>query len=132
MKQGWIQVDNQGTQEGLAPKTMADMVYMDDSQSGSVKDAILYHTPIHLLVELPVNGWSATAPHTQTVQVAGLLATDIPLGDVVLNNNTTIAARQLQAYALVSRMDANDGQLKVYCYESKPEEALMIRLKVVR
>lgn len=40
MKQGWIQVDNQGTQEPLAPKTMADMVYMDATQSKTVKDAL--------------------------------------------------------------------------------------------
>lgn len=42
MKQGWIQVTSNNTQEPLAPKTMADMVYMDDPQSESVKDAILY------------------------------------------------------------------------------------------
>jgi len=40
MKQGWIQVDNNGTTEPLAPKTMADMVYVDGTQSKTVKDAL--------------------------------------------------------------------------------------------
>ena len=53
MKQGWIQVNNNNAQEPLAPKTMADMVYMDETQSQSVKDAILYHTPIHMTAALP-------------------------------------------------------------------------------
>ena len=40
MKQGWIQVEDNGTQEPLAPKTMADMVYMDETESRTVKDAL--------------------------------------------------------------------------------------------
>lgn len=132
MKQGWIQVNSNDIQEPLAPKTMADMVYMDDPQSQSVKDAIIYHTPIHMLAELPADGWSQETPYIQTVPVAGLLATDIPLGDVALSDDPDIAAQQLQDYGLVSRMDAEDGQLKVYCYGYRPEETLSIQLKVVR
>ena len=132
MKQGWIQVNSNNTQEPLAPKTMADMVYMDDSQSQSVKDAILYHIPIHMTAALPAGSWSQTAPYTQTVQVAGLLATDIPLVDVVLSNDTTTAIDQLQDYALIGRIDAANGQLKAYCYRAKPVVALTVLLKVVR
>lgn len=132
MKQGWIQVNSNNTQEPLAPKTMADMVYMDESQSQSVKDAILYHTPIHMTAALPAGSWSQTAPYTQTVQVAGLLATDIPLSDVVLSSDPAVAIQQLQDYALVGRIDAANGQLTACCYRAKPTVALTLLLKVVR
>ncbi len=132
MKQGWIQVNSNNTQEPLAPKTMADMVYMDETQSQSVKDAILYHTPIHLTAALPSGSWSQSAPYTQTVQVAGLMATDIPLADVVLSSDATIAIQQLQDYALIGRINAGEGQLTAYCYRAKPDVALTLLLKVVR
>ena len=132
MKQGWIQVNSNNTQEPLAPKTLADMVYMDESQSQTVRDSILWHTPVHMTAALPAGSWSQTVPYTQTVQVAGLLATDIPLVDVVLSNDTTTAIAQLQDYALIGRIDAADGQLKAYCYRDKPTVALTVLLKVVR
>ena len=111
---------------------MADMVYMDESQSQSVKDAILYHTPLHMTAALPAGSWSQTAPYTQTVQVAGLLATDIPLSDVVLSSDPAVAIQQLQDYALVGRIDAANGQLTACCYRAKPTVALTLLLKVVR
>lgn len=132
MKQGWIQVNSNNTQEPLAPKTMADMVYMDEAQSQSVKDAILYHTPFHLTAALPLGSWSQTTPYTQTVQVAGLLASDIPLVDVVLSDDPNTAAQQLQGYSLIGRFDAGDGQLTAYCYKIKPDVTLTVLLKVVR
>lgn len=132
MKQGWIQVTNNNTQEPLAPKTMADMVFMDDPQTESVKDAILYHAPIHLVAELPVEGWTTVAPFTQTVPVTGLLATDVPLADVVLSADLAVAIQQLQAYGLVSRMDTADGLLTACCYGARPQVAFAILLKVVR
>ena len=46
MKQGWIQVNNNGTKEPLAPKTMADMVYVDEMKSQTVEDALAATVPI--------------------------------------------------------------------------------------
>lgn len=132
MKQGWIQVTSNNVQEPLAPKTMADMVYMDDPQSESVKDAILYHTPVHLLAELPVSGWSAAAPYTQTVQVAGLLATDIPLVDVTLSATLDTRIAQREAYGYVSMITTAANSITVTCDEDKPTVALTLTLKVVR
>lgn len=40
MKQGWIQVDSNGGKEELAPKTMADLVYVDEAREKTVKDAL--------------------------------------------------------------------------------------------
>lgn len=132
MKQGWIQVNSNNTQEPLAPKTMADMVYMDESQSQSVKDAILSRVQLHLTAALPSYGWSATAPYTQTVQVAGLLATDTPLVDVVLS--TTLAPRiaQREAFGYVSMITTTAGSITVTCDEDKPTIDMTLAIKVVR
>lgn len=132
MKQGWIQVNSNNTQEPLAPKTMADMVYMDESQSQSVKDAILSRVQLHMTAALPSYGWSATAPYTQTMQVAGLLATDIPLVDVVLSDAAFTAQAQLEAYSCIGRIDTAAGAMTVTCYEYKPTADLTTALKVVR
>ena len=132
MKQGWIQVNNNNTQEPLAPKTMADMVYMDESQSQSVKEALLARTITHLTANIPASGWSATAPYEQTVAVAGLLDTDIPLVDVVLD--TTLATRILQreSFGYVSMIITAANSITVTCDEYKPTADFALTLKVVR
>lgn len=139
MKQGWIQVNNNGIKDPLAPKSMADMVYVDEPQSQTVKDAlsevnaaIKLRTPIDMTAQFPAYGWSSAAPYTQTVQVIGLLATDVPLADVILSDTASIALEEMEAYGCVGRMDAENGDLTAYCYESKPDVNLTIRLKVVR
>lgn len=132
MKQGWIQVNSNNTQEPLAPKTMADMVYMDESQSQSVKDAVLSHTPVHLLVDIPASGWSQTAPYMQTVQVAGLLATDIPLVDVVLDTILATRILQREGFGHVSMITTEANSITLTCDEYKPTIDLTLILKVVR
>jgi len=140
MLQGWIQVDtNNGPQESLAPKTMADMVYMDETQSQTIKDAlseaseaIQQRVPINLQVQLPTSGWSSVKPYIQTVTAVELLETDTPIADVVLSDNAATAINEIEAYRYIGRIDAEDGELKAYCYEEKPTVNLMIRLKVVR
>ena len=132
MQQGWIQVTDNGATEPLAPKTTADMVYMEGTQGETVLDAIHRRAPLYIQAELPAEGWSPSAPHTQTAAAAGLLATDIPLGDVALSDDPLTAAQQLRDYGLVGRMDAEDGQITATCYEAAPEAALTVRLLVVR
>ena len=40
MKKGWIQLKQNGALEDIAPKTLANQVYMDDNQTQTVKQAI--------------------------------------------------------------------------------------------
>lgn len=40
MKQGWIQSNTNGVYEDVAPKTLADLVYVDDTQIRTVKQAL--------------------------------------------------------------------------------------------
>ena len=40
MKQGWIQTKDGTTNENFAPRTLAQLVYMDENQSQTVKQAV--------------------------------------------------------------------------------------------
>lgn len=40
MKKGWIQANESGAYENVAPKTLADLVYMDEAQTRTVKQAL--------------------------------------------------------------------------------------------
>lgn len=79
-------------------------------------------------------GWSASAPYSQTVSVAGLLATDDPLVDVSLNGADTAQAGKARtdAWTFVGRVETGNGTLTAYCYEEKPEVDLPVIVKVVR
>ena len=132
MKQGWIQAITNNTQEDLSPKTLAATVYMDETEEQTVKDAIAGLSPILFQAAFPATGWSQTAPYTQTVQAEGLLDTDTPIADVALDNDPEIAAGELEAYGLVSRMDAETGQLTATCYGSAPEAEFTVRLMIMR
>ena len=88
--------------------------------------------PLLFAASLPAAGWSATAPYTQTVPVAGLLATDTPLVDVVLGDTPAVALAQLEAYSCIGRIDTQADALAVHCYTDKPAADMALALKVVR
>ena len=78
-------------------------------------------------------GWSASAPYTQTVNVAGMLATDDPFVDVSLSGTSgTEATDRLEAWTCVGRVTANAGSVTAYCYDEKPTVNLPVILKAVR
>lgn len=78
-------------------------------------------------------GWSASAPYTQTVNVAGMLATDDPFVDVSLSGASgTEATDRLEAWTCVGRVTANAGSVTAYCYDEKPTVNLPVILKAVR
>lgn len=78
-------------------------------------------------------GWSASAPYTQTVNVAGMLATDDPFVDVSLSGASgTEATNRMEAWTCVGRVTANAGSVTAYCYDEKPTVNLPVILKVVR
>ena len=83
---------------------------------------------------LLVSGWSGSAPYTQTVSVAGLLATDTPLADWDMSGATTTNANaRSEGWQKVGRMTVNAAnQLAACCYSEKPTVDLSVLLKVVR
>ncbi len=80
------------------------------------------------------DGWSASAPYSQTVSVTGLLSTDNPLVDVSLSDAGTAEAGKARtdAWTFVGRVEAGAGTVTAYCYEEKPTVDLPVILKVVR
>lgn len=79
------------------------------------------------------SGWNgSSAPYTQTVSVQGILATDTPIVDVVLDSNTSTAISQNNSWAFVSKIETTANSITATCLESKPEVDLPIQLKVVR
>ena len=84
-------------------------------------------------VAFPANGWSNTLPYRQTVNVAGLLATDAPLADWDYSDATVSNWDDLHDnFARLGRLVSGNGTLTAYCYEKKPEMDLKVLLKVVK
>ena len=72
------------------------------------------------------------APYTQSISVSGILSTDNPLVDIILNNDNEIAKSEIENYGKISRIQTTDGSITVTCLEDKPEVEMNIQLKVVR
>lgn len=81
---------------------------------------------------LTSGGWSSSAPYTQTVNISGILATDNPIVDVVLDANTSTAMSQISAWVCVSKIVTSNGSITATCLENKPITNISIQLKVVR
>lgn len=81
---------------------------------------------------IPVSWTGEQAPYTQTVSVSEIKSTDNPLVDIVLNDNTETAIKELENYGKISRIQTSDGSITITCLEERPEVALNIQLKVVR
>ena len=84
-------------------------------------------------VEIPVSGWSASKPYTQTVTVNGMLATYTPVADIIFADNaddTTIEAEE-SYYNCVKRIIAGDNSITLVCTSEKPAGTFHIHLKEV-
>lgn len=82
---------------------------------------------------LLASGWSGSAaPYTQTVSVTGILATDTPIADVVLDQSTPTALTQIEAWMNVSKIETAEGSITATCFEELPAIDIPIQLKVVR
>lgn len=73
-------------------------------------------------ITLPAAGWGGAAPYTQTVQVPGVLATDVPIIGLTIADGATAEEVKLQAKAwgCVDRAVTGDGTITFYCYNKLP------------
>ena len=83
-------------------------------------------------VTLLASGWSAEAPYTLTVEVAGILATDQPHYGVVYSEDVETALAQKEAFAMVDDLDTADGSVTFTCFEDRPEVDIPIQMEVNR
>ncbi len=77
-------------------------------------------------------GWTGSGPYTQTVAIAGILATDMPHVVPVYDADNTTAQAQREAWGCVSRGVAAAGGIQFTCFEDKPEAAIPIQIEVMR
>lgn len=83
---------------------------------------------------LLADGWSDTAPYTQSVSFGGTIqkADTEPILALDMSNATTDTAEDLQtAWSCVGRATAEGSTLTVYCYTDKPEIDIPVMMKVV-
>lgn len=82
-------------------------------------------------VTLPVSGWSASAPYTQTKTVTGITADDTPIIGVLIADGTTAANVKLQskAWGCVDRAVSGAGTITFYCYNKKPASDFTVNVK---
>lgn len=105
---------------------------LDENTAGNLLNLINQHAAQSFSVLLAANGWSSSAPYTQTVSVDGILSTDTPLVDVVLSATAETALLQIDAYVLIGKIDTADGSITVTCYKTAPDIDLTLAMKVVR
>lgn len=85
------------------------------------------------LVQLPVSGWSANAPYTQSVKADGVLAVDTPVMKEHIPAGATAEQEKAirKAAACVSFIDTADGSITVTCISKKPATDFQISIKGV-
>ena len=76
--------------------------------------------------------WSETSPpYTKTVTVNGILASDIPIVDVVMSGTYATDEARIEQWGYVYRITTADNSITVYATD-KPTVELPIQIKVVR
>lgn len=76
--------------------------------------------------------WTGSGPYTQTVAVAGILASDMPHIMPVYSSDNATAIAQKEAWSCVSKAEAAAGRIKFTCFEDKPEAEIPIQIEVMR
>ena len=102
----------------------------DINETNAAVNALAYGSKI---LALPASGWSAAAPFTQTVQVEGITAEDVPTGSLYIPPGTTADQEKAlkKAAGCISYYDTGDGSITVTCIGKKPEADFQIILKGV-
>lgn len=78
---------------------------------------------------LQINGWSSSAPYTQTVQVNGIKDTDVPVGSILVGKG---ASKELKKSAeCIDGFETGNGSITFYCNRKKPSVELTALIKGV-
>ena len=123
--------------ESEANKTIVEQTTGTSTSSVMSQDAVTTQlnnkaTTNLYTATLTSSGWSSSDPYTQTVSVSGILSTDTPIADVVLDVVTSTAMTQISAWMCVSKIETANGSITATCLEEKPTIDIPIQLKVVR
>lgn len=88
----------------------------------------LYDHLSTISIELPVDGWSDTAPYTQTVTFASMKST-YNYGPMYVDPVGVQATDEAnnEALACISYMTTADGSITAVCYEDKPTTTVTVK-----
>jgi len=89
---------------------------------GSVKRSPVFIT-------LSKNAWTSTAPYTQSITVSGMTENARPVADVVLTETVETAMQELEAWALVDKIETGVNAITATCYSAPPQTDIQIVLK---
>jgi len=78
-------------------------------------------------------GWTSTLPYMQTVNVAGVTASDRSVIGIYIPDGTSAENTKLKekAFNRVTKVIAGDGTMTAYCYAKKPAVEFQIQVKGV-
>ena len=82
---------------------------------------------------LSATNWQgSSAPYTETLSMALVLATDMPHITPVYSTTLATALAQQEAWAMVSYAETTAGNIKFTCLEDKPTVDIPIQIEVMR
>ena len=105
-----------------------------EPDSQNIVNVALRETTVENFTAIIGTDWTITetCEYTQTIAVAGILASDNPIVDVILDTSKDVALQQLEAWSCISKIETSDGSITVTCLEEAPTVVIPIQLKVVR
>lgn len=74
----------------------------------------------------------SSSVYSQTISVQGILSTDTPIIDVVLDSDPVAAQSQLDAWSYISRISTGNNSITVYAVGTAPNVAIPIQILCVR
>ena len=74
----------------------------------------------------------SSSVYSQTISVQGILSTDTPIIDVVLDSDPTTAQNQMDAWSYISRISTGNNSITVYAVGSAPTTAIPLQILCVR
>jgi hypothetical protein len=115
-----------------------DTVYTQEGDQFGASDINATNAAVNRLgaavsILIPASGWSEDAPYTQTVDVEGVTAEDVPVIGICIDDGTASSDVKVQskAWSCVDRAVTGDGTVTFYCYNKKPADDFRVVMKGV-
>lgn len=87
-------------------------------------------------VQVPAGSWldnsSGGGGYYKSVSVPGMKASDNPVADVILSTDVEASKLQLEAWACVSHITTDEGNITIYCFDQAPTIAMSVQFLCVR
>ena len=83
-----------------------------------------------LYATLLADGWSDTAPYTQTVAVTSMSADNVAIVDISLSDDNSLWEAEETAYSNLTKVETADGSITAICLKSKPASDFTIKMKI--